>query len=213
MEKAGLPTPRNARINAPEDVEPAGNHVGFPAVIKPVSGAARRGVPLCVARRRSGALLCVARSGAVFRYAWPAPSTLNGGRRAPCARGWRLQASRSPPAPHTHPGAASIGVIRVNSMEDLRAAYTRVVRDMSNARIVAGALVEGGDDEEGGGGGGNAGSWINIMLMLEEVGVCVGGGGGAGAWCGRSRPGSPAVRCGRSRARVQEPLTAPGASR
>jgi carbamoylphosphate synthase large subunit len=38
MEKAGLPTPRNARINAPEDVEPAGEHVGFPAVIKPVSG-------------------------------------------------------------------------------------------------------------------------------------------------------------------------------
>lgn len=35
---AGLPTPRNARISAPADVQPAGQHVGFPAVIKPVSG-------------------------------------------------------------------------------------------------------------------------------------------------------------------------------
>lgn len=39
MGKAGLPTPRNSRINCPEDVVPAGEHVGFPAVIKPVSGA------------------------------------------------------------------------------------------------------------------------------------------------------------------------------
>jgi hypothetical protein len=37
---AGLPTPRNSRISRPEDVEPAGQHVGFPAVIKPVSGEA-----------------------------------------------------------------------------------------------------------------------------------------------------------------------------
>lgn len=42
MAKAGLPTPRNARINAPEDVMPAGEHVGFPAVIKPVSGEVLR---------------------------------------------------------------------------------------------------------------------------------------------------------------------------
>jgi glutathione synthase/RimK-type ligase-like ATP-grasp enzyme len=39
MGNAGLPTPRNSRINRPEDVVPAGEHVGFPAVIKPVSGA------------------------------------------------------------------------------------------------------------------------------------------------------------------------------
>jgi len=39
LANAGLPTPRNARISKPEDVEPAGQHVGFPSVIKPVSGA------------------------------------------------------------------------------------------------------------------------------------------------------------------------------
>jgi hypothetical protein len=37
---AGLPTPRNARISKPDDIEPAGHHVGFPSVIKPVSGGA-----------------------------------------------------------------------------------------------------------------------------------------------------------------------------
>lgn len=37
---AGLPTPKNARISAPTDVQPAGEHVGFPSVIKPVSGGA-----------------------------------------------------------------------------------------------------------------------------------------------------------------------------
>lgn len=99
MAKAGLPTPRNARVNCPEDVEPAGLHVGFPAVIKPVSGA------------------------------------------------------------------ASIGVIRVNDMDQLRAAYSRVARDMARAKVVAGALVEGKDDEEA---DGNAAGWINVQLMLEE---------------------------------------------
>lgn len=39
LAKAGLPTPRNSRIRAPGDVEPAGTYVGFPSVIKPVSGA------------------------------------------------------------------------------------------------------------------------------------------------------------------------------
>jgi hypothetical protein len=38
LAKAGLPTPKNSRISKPEDVEPAGQHVGFPSVIKPVSG-------------------------------------------------------------------------------------------------------------------------------------------------------------------------------
>lgn len=35
-------------------------------------------------------------------------------------------------------------------------------------QIVAGALVEGGDDDESAPSG-NAGSWINVELMLEEV--------------------------------------------
>jgi formate-dependent phosphoribosylglycinamide formyltransferase (GAR transformylase) len=38
MSEARLPTPRNARINEPGDVVPAAELVGFPAVIKPVSG-------------------------------------------------------------------------------------------------------------------------------------------------------------------------------
>jgi glutathione synthase/RimK-type ligase-like ATP-grasp enzyme len=53
MAKAGLPTPRNSRINAPEDVVPAGEHVGFPAVIKPVSGG-RAGWGAAQARSRRG---------------------------------------------------------------------------------------------------------------------------------------------------------------
>jgi len=82
MAQAGLPTPRNSRVSTPADIEPAGLHVGFPAVIKPVSGA------------------------------------------------------------------ASIGVVRVNDMAALHEAYHRVARDMSRARVVAGALVEGGDEGE-----------------------------------------------------------------
>mmetsp|Transcript_14843 Transcript_14843/g.44835 ORF Transcript_14843/g.44835 Transcript_14843/m.44835 type:complete len:618 (-) Transcript_14843:511-2364(-) len=44
MAKAGLPTPRNMLIERPDQVEAAGNHVGFPAVIKPIYGAASIGV-------------------------------------------------------------------------------------------------------------------------------------------------------------------------
>jgi carnosine synthase len=44
LQAAGLPTPRHYRITTPTDVEAAGEHVGFPAVIKPVSGAASIGV-------------------------------------------------------------------------------------------------------------------------------------------------------------------------
>jgi formate-dependent phosphoribosylglycinamide formyltransferase (GAR transformylase) len=69
LAQAGLPTPRNARISAPSDVQAAADHVGFPSVIKPVSGA------------------------------------------------------------------ASIGVIRVNDMEQLQKAYERVVRDLSRAKV------------------------------------------------------------------------------
>ncbi|MEW5318059.1 MAG: hypothetical protein WDW38_009312 [Sanguina aurantia] len=44
MEKAGLPTPKHYKISTPEDVLRAAAHVGFPAVIKPISGAASIGV-------------------------------------------------------------------------------------------------------------------------------------------------------------------------
>jgi len=63
-------------------------------------------------------------------------------------------------------GAASIGVIRVNSEDELRAAFERVKGDLSRCRVVAGAIEEG--DEEGGGGEGNADDWFDLELMVEE---------------------------------------------
>lgn len=44
MERAGLPTPRNSLIKSEADLADAAKHVGFPAVIKPISGAASIGV-------------------------------------------------------------------------------------------------------------------------------------------------------------------------
>lgn len=46
-------------------------------------------------------------------------------------------------------GAASIGVVRVNDMQQLEAAYKRVTRELARAHIVAGALQQGEDDDEG----------------------------------------------------------------
>jgi carnosine synthase len=41
----------------------------------------------------------------------------------------------------------------------------RVVKDLKGARVVAGALIEGdGEDGEEG----NAGSWLNLSVMMEE---------------------------------------------
>eukprot|EP00972_Heterocapsa_arctica_P019136 2825430-Heterocapsa_arctica.AAC.1 len=44
MKKAGLPTPLNAIIRSEAEVEAAGKEVGFPAVLKPICGAASLGV-------------------------------------------------------------------------------------------------------------------------------------------------------------------------
>jgi len=44
LKSAGLPTPRNTLITSEAEVETAGATVGFPAVLKPVSGAASLGV-------------------------------------------------------------------------------------------------------------------------------------------------------------------------
>merc|ERR1712226_44218 len=44
LKTAGLPTPRNFLIKCAADVENAAKLVGFPAVLKPVSGAASLGV-------------------------------------------------------------------------------------------------------------------------------------------------------------------------
>jgi glutathione synthase/RimK-type ligase-like ATP-grasp enzyme len=38
MAEAGLPTPKNLLISGFEDLPKAAKHVGFPAVIKPISG-------------------------------------------------------------------------------------------------------------------------------------------------------------------------------
>lgn len=121
LEAAGLPSPRHFLISDPSQVAAAGAHVGFPAVIKPIFGA------------------------------------------------------------------ASIGVVRVNSAAELEATYTRVQKEMASARIVAGALQQGTaedeDEEEGGAGAAAAAdaatpadgkaapaasSWIKTTLMLEE---------------------------------------------
>jgi len=44
LKAAGLPTPKNALIQNESELEAAGRHVGFPSVLKPVSGAASLGV-------------------------------------------------------------------------------------------------------------------------------------------------------------------------
>jgi len=44
FEKAGLPTPKNYLIVEEEDIQKASDHVGYPAVIKPIFGAASIGV-------------------------------------------------------------------------------------------------------------------------------------------------------------------------
>ena len=44
MSKAGLPTPRNSLITSVDQLQQASDHVGYPAVIKPIHGAASLGV-------------------------------------------------------------------------------------------------------------------------------------------------------------------------
>lgn len=44
--------------------------------------------------------------------------------------------------------------------------WCRVVKDLKGARVVAGALIEG--DGEEGNEQGNAGSWLNLSVMMEE---------------------------------------------
>lgn len=46
-------------------------------------------------------------------------------------------------------GAASIGVVRVDSAEQLEKTYVRVQQEMAGAKIVDGALVQGDHDREG----------------------------------------------------------------
>lgn len=44
MKKAGLATPKSFILRSEKDIEQAANKIGFPAVIKPISGAGSMGV-------------------------------------------------------------------------------------------------------------------------------------------------------------------------
>ena len=101
MKEEGLPTPRNFLIEQVSQLEEASELVRYPAVIKPIYGA------------------------------------------------------------------ASIGVIRVDSFEELEEKYKKVTKDLAGAKIVAGALQQGddsGNEEDQG----NASSWIQTTIMMEE---------------------------------------------
>lgn len=50
LKAAGLPTPKNCLIHSEQDVQQAAEIVGFPAVLKPISGAASLGVKKVVSR-------------------------------------------------------------------------------------------------------------------------------------------------------------------
>jgi biotin carboxylase len=101
MFEAGLPTPKNFLIEDSNQLKEASAAVGFPAVIKPIYGA------------------------------------------------------------------ASIGVVRVDSEDELQKAYSRVTKELASARVVAGAL-EQGDMSDGAGQGGKASAWFRTSIMMEE---------------------------------------------
>eukprot|EP00667_Euglena_gracilis_P004699 EG_transcript_4723 len=98
--RAGLPTPKYYLIKDIDHCDAAADHVGFPAVIKPVSGA------------------------------------------------------------------ASIGVVRVDSLEDLRRRVQDVRTQLLHARVVNGALQEGAADDDTT--GTDAAAWIDLTIMMEQ---------------------------------------------
>eukprot|EP00667_Euglena_gracilis_P004782 EG_transcript_4807 len=98
--KAGLPTPKFFLITEEAHCDEAAAHVGFPAVIKPILGA------------------------------------------------------------------ASIGVMRVNSLEELRKGVQEVRSQLLHARVVHGALQEGTPEYDRQ--GSDASAWIQLSIMMEE---------------------------------------------
>jgi len=97
LKAAGLPTPRNYLIASADTVAEAAATVGFPAVLKPVSGA------------------------------------------------------------------ASLGVKKVNSEEELVAAYQEIIEELSTLVITSGALVKGN-----GSNGTDAANKVDLTLLLEQ---------------------------------------------
>ena len=122
MEAAGLPNPRSFLIEDAAQIPEAAKHVGFPAVIKPIFGA------------------------------------------------------------------ASIGVVRVNSEEELVAAYKRVQKEMSSARIVAGALQQGADEDEEG-----EASTSAAADAEKSATAANGSGGGAAPAAAAAAPAAPSA--------------------
>ncbi|CAG9461129.1 unnamed protein product [Pedinophyceae sp. YPF-701] len=109
MADAGLPSPASHSIHGPEDLSAAADVVGFPAVIKPVAGA------------------------------------------------------------------ASLGVVRVDSPEELRTAYEKVIKEMCSYKVSSGALekveeenLPEADPAAGPAKANNAASWIDLTMMMEE---------------------------------------------
>lgn len=99
LEEAGLPTPANHLITDTEDLDAAAAKVGFPAVIKPVAGA------------------------------------------------------------------ASLGVIRVENIDELKTSYANVVREMRKYKVTSGLLVAGAEEDEE---DGNAAGWVKPRVLMEE---------------------------------------------
>jgi carnosine synthase len=98
LKAAGLPTPRNFLIKQDSEVESGGNAVGFPLVLKPVSGA------------------------------------------------------------------ASLGVMRANSMAELRAAYNEVTGELKTLVVSSGALIKGDSNSEGV----EAEGKVDLSILLEQ---------------------------------------------
>jgi ATP-grasp N-terminal domain len=142
MSKAKLPTPLNYLIEHADQLDAAAKHVGFPAVIKPTSGAASIGVvrvnDLDELRRNY-------KTCAAWTYV----------RVAGFKVVYMLLLVSAAPQ-----------VCAVQTTHSLGAVQCRVIGNLSGARVVAGALVEGTGEEDAE--PGNAGGWMDLSIMMEE---------------------------------------------
>lgn len=64
-------------------------------------------------------------------------------------------------------GAGSMGVVRVDTMEELRKLYAKVVRDMGRAVVTSGALVYAPED----GSTGASTKAFDVLMMMEARGI------------------------------------------